>query len=205
MLRRLLPILFIALLVPAHADAAKRLTCKSGHTAWAQPGARIFWTTHKYEEGTFRIYYLCSRSIKHPSRFYDDQYADLALGPWRSYGRYVSFVVEWEDGAAAGWDAFWVDLATGEVRGNRVVGDTAIFAGDPQALAVDRDGSIAFLAKGENDQSIVGWLSDGVYKLAAAQTLATVDGPVDPASLTFSDGLIAWTTTAGVPGSVRAR
>jgi hypothetical protein len=199
MLRRLLPLALLGLLLPAAAASAKGPTCKAGHTVWSTTTARIFTTTRTYDEGRYHTYWLCSSAIRRPRAVMDDRYASRVFAHWRAYGRHVVFSEHWDDGAEAGWQVGWVDLATGETREREIGGD------DPKALAVDGDGAIAFLEAGGVHTSVIGWVPDGVYKLGSPATLTSLDEDVDPASLAFVDGVVSWRTAGGAPGSVRAR
>lgn len=205
MLRRLLPILaLLFLLAPGSASAAE-LSCKSGHTVWSQGRARIFSTASKYPRGTLHKLYLCSKTVRRPRAFDDDYDVDETFEHWRAFGRYVAYAVPWEDGVEAGWDARWVDIATGESRGRGIEPDTPVERGEAQALAVDGDGSIAFLEAGGEHKSVIGWAPNGVYTMHGPRVLAALDDDVDPGSLTFADGVVAWRTAAGAPASVRVR
>ena len=203
-LRRLLPLALLSLLTPGSA-AAKGQPCSAGHTIWSHGHARIFSTAVKYPAGTLHRFYLCSKTVRHPRLFDDDEDVDASFGHWRASGRYVAYAVSWEDGVEAGWDARWVDLATGETRVRGIEPDTPIEPGEPQALAVDGDGAIAFLETGGEHKAVIGWVPNGVYACTALDQLTTLDEPVVPSSLSFVDGVIAWTTEAGAASSVRVR
>jgi hypothetical protein len=204
-LRRLLPLaLLFLLLVPGGASASGP-TCKSGHTIWSHGQARLFSTVSTYSRGSLHRLYLCSRTVRRPRLFEDDYDIDATFGHWRASGRYVAYAVSWEDGVEAGWSAGWVDIATGESRGQGITPDTPVDRGEPLAVAVDGDGSIAFLEAAGQHKSVIGWVPNGVYKMHSARVLTTLDDAVVPSSLTFVDGGVAWKTEAGVPGGARVR
>jgi hypothetical protein len=204
-LRRLLPLTLALALVPATASAAKT-TCHSGHTLWSLGHARIFTKGgFKGAYGPFSKLYLCSPKVRHPRWINEDRdLADSRWDHWYASGRYVAYIDEWADAVVAGWAVQSVDLATGETRWREIADDTGISPGAPLAVAIDRDGSMAFLGDGY-DQPVVGWVRNGVYAMHAPKVLATLAEPVEPSSLRFTDGVVAWTTKAGAAGSVRAR
>jgi hypothetical protein len=195
-IKRLLICGAVLLLLPATAQA--KLTCSSGKADLAHGKTRVFYTRDHW--------YLCSSRIRRPHELMDSGTDGAYVKPsaFRLFGNRVGFAVYWEDAVAGGWDAEWVDVRTGELRYTDITPDTPLPVADAQAVAVDADGSIAFV-EGDEDGQWIGYARNGVHRFHATKLLTQVDaGDVVPDSLAYANGTVSWTTTAGVTSSLPA-
>ncbi len=196
MLKRLLTVTAILLLLPATAEA--KLRCSSGKTALQAGKTRIFQSKRRGP------WYLCSARLRRPHEFFSvNEDASEVPSEFRLFGRRVGFAVAWEDGVEAGWDAGWVDVNTGEVREFEIEPDTVVPGDETQAVAVDADGSVAFIQDNSPEGQVIGWALNGIRRFDGPEVLTTIAaGDVVPGSLAFDNGVVSWTTTAGVAGSM---
>ena len=197
MIKRLLICGALLLALPASAQA-KKTTCSSGKTDLVHGRTRVFHTRDHW--------YLCSARLRHPREFMDSGTDGAYAKPsaFRMFGSRIGFAVYWEDAVTGGWDADWIDVRTGEVRYTEITPDTPLPAADAQAVAVDADGSLAFIEGDETGQWI-GYARNGVHRFHATKLLTTqTPGDVVPDSLSYAGGVVSWTTTSGVTSSLPA-
>jgi hypothetical protein len=172
--------------MPALLLALALAGCGSGVTLFEEGPTRIFLS----DSG--RAVYVCSARLQEPQAFAD---GGDELFAFRQAGRRVGF-------ASRTVDAGWVDTTTAEVR--TVHAGSAVQT-DRQAVAVGADGSVAFLERSFEGQTI-GYARNGPARLGRPRVLATVPaGDVVPESLAVMSGTVFWRTTSGVLAAAAVR
>jgi hypothetical protein len=191
-LRLLVALCLLVLLAPATADA-KQLGCRSGQTKFQDARTRII-RTHVGR------WYICSTEMRHPHLFAGETGRRIdSLHAFRRFGDRVAFAWSETTSDEGGWLAAWVDLRTAEVRSTGMPAGTDRL----QAVAVDPDGAIAFVALDDDGHGQqIGYARNGVHALGSARLLTGVTaGDVVPGSLALANGMVTWTTTSGRLGS----